>query len=162
MIIIQLLQIYIIRMTALPMNYYYVKIVEINVVEIDAGKEEIMNKTISSIDLVFSKNKHLFNFKSKSKFIFIQSECSLCQLYKYSPITYEIPKIENKIISILLSNQLKDYNANYSFILIEDVDKNDELLNKLDNECYFFSLINKKIDNINYFIKKTHIYKSDY
>ena len=68
-------------------------------------------------------------------------------------IEYDIPKIENGKISILIKNSEFGGNIIYSIILVEDNSDNNYLLNQLDNECYLFSLINDEIKDIKYEIR---------
>ena len=67
-------------------------------------------------------------------------------------IKFYIPKIEEQTVSILLKNQFSN-NSQFSFVLVEDKNSDNSLLEKLDNETFLFSLINDKIENINYEIK---------
>ena len=95
----------------------------------------------------------MFTFESKSEFILIQKEN-----YGYSverpEIENYIPKIENEKITILIKNTEFNRNKVYSIILVEDNSDEDYLLNKLDSECYLFSLINNETNDINHEIKK--------
>ena len=136
------------------------KNIQFTEIDISGSKK---NRTISSVYLSSSNKKHLFIFNSKSKFIFMQKENAKCKFTNSNcEIEYFIPRIENNKISILISNKLSDFNANYTFILVEDNENNDNLMNKIDNECNLFPLINNEIKDINYTIKKSHIINSNY
>ena len=129
--------------------------VNITITNINNETEKLTTKKTLINEL---NRRSIFYFESKSDFIFIQKEN---YGYKMSEteIKFYIPKIEEGIISILLSNTLLWQNKNnkYSFLLVEDNDKDNNLMNKLDNECYLFSLINGEINNINYDIQNESV-----
>ena len=102
------------------------------------------NIKVISKDKMFidkSDKKALFIFESKSEFIFFQKENKGNTLL-YPEIKFYIPEIKEGKISILLFNDNFDFNNEYSFLLINDISKDDYLMNKIDNECFLFSLIN--------------------
>ena len=105
-----------------------------------------------------SNKKALFTFESQSDFIFFQKENEGHRLVE-PEIEYFIPKIENNKISLLLINEYFELNTQYSVILLEDDNKDDELKNKFDNECFLFSLINNEIKYLNYDISDYVIYE---
>ena len=60
---------------------------------------------------------------------------------------------------MLLINEYFELNTQYSVILLEDDNKDDELKNKFDNECFLFSLINNELKYLNYDISDYVIYE---
>ena len=133
----------------------------INITTIDINNQT--QNLIADKTLINQSNKRaLFTFESESEFIFFQKEN-----YGYpvsSPeIKYYIPKIENGKISVVLVNNNFEFNTEYTFILLEDNNKDNGLIQNLDNECFFFSFINNEImDDINYSIKKNLIYNGKF
>ena len=98
--------------------------------------------------------RSLLTFESKNEFIFLQKEYYGTQLEE-TEFKYYISKIENGKISILLLNELfsSESNTKYAFILVKDDNKDENLINKINNECYLFSLINGEITDISYNIE---------
>ena len=94
----------------------------------------------------------LLTFESESEFIFIKSKKYINKEFE---IKYFIPKIENNKVSILIYNKFY-LNTNFSILLVEDKNHDDNLVNKIDNECDLLSLINNgniNFKNINYELK---------
>ena len=120
------------------------------------------NIKVISKDKMFidkSDKKALFIFESKSEFIFFQKE-NKGNTLPYPEIKFYIPEIKEGKISILLFNDNFDFNNEYSFLLINDISKDDYLMNKIDNECFLFSLINNEIiEDINYIIINDSIHE---
>ena len=94
----------------------------------------------------------VLNFQSESEFIFIETEVTE---YLKLELKYFIPKIEDNKISILIYNQFLP-DTNYTIMIVEDKNKDDDLKRKLDNECYLISLIENESNNfinLNYEIR---------
>ena len=148
-----------------PSDYFTYEVLLCDNDNVNISLHEINNSTefISANKMIInqSNKKALFTFESKSDFIFFQKENKGYPLYN-PEIKYFIPKIENNKISLLLINEYFEFNTQYSVILFEDINKDDKLLNKLDNECFLFSLINNERYDINediYEIKNFSIYE---
>ena len=148
-----------------PSDYFTYEVLLCDNDNVNISLHEINNSTefISANKMIInqSNKKALFNFESKSDFIFFQKENKGYPLYN-PEIKYFIPKIENNKISLLLINEYFEFNTQYSVILFEDINKDDKLLRKLDNECFLFSLINNERYDINediYEIKNLSIYE---
>ena len=133
--------------------------------EINLTRTDINNKTeIITTNKLFVNEynkRSLFTFEAKSKFLFIQKENGGYKNVK-TEIKYYIPNIENEKIFLLLLNDYSYDRNDYTFILVEDNNNDDILMNNLDNECYMFSLVNGEIENINYIIHKDFIYDGQY
>ena len=121
------------------------------------------NESITTNKLFVNEynKRSLFTFEAKSKFLFIQKENKGYKNVK-TEIKYYIPNIENEKIFLLILNNYNFDRNDYTFILVEDNNDDDILMNNLDNECYMFSLVNGEIENINYFIHKDFIYDGEY
>ena len=125
---------------------------------INITMKDINNKTVKltadSLLLNEIDTRALLTFESKKEFIFLQKEYYGAQLEEFE-FKYYISKIENGKISILLLNELfsSESNTKYTFILVKDNNKDDNLKNQINNECYLFSLINEKITDISYNIE---------
>ena len=148
-----------------PSDYFTYEVLLCDNDNVNISLHEINNSTefISANKMIInqSNKKALFTFESKNDFIFFQKENKGYPLYN-PEIKYFIPKIENNKISLLLINEYFEFNTQYSVILFEDINKDDKLLNKLDNECFLFSLINNERYDINediYEIKNFSIYE---
>ena len=148
-----------------PSDYFTYEVLLCDNDNVNISLHEINNSTefISANKMIInqSNKKALFTFESKSDFIFFQKENKGYPLYN-PEIKYFIPKIENNKISLLLINEYFEFNTQYSVILFEDINKDDKLLRKLDNECFLFSLINNErydINEDNYEIKNFSIYE---
>ena len=135
-----------------PSDYFTYEVLLCDNDNVNISLHDINNSTefISANKMIInqSNKKALFTFESKSDFIFFQKENFGYPLYE-PEIKYYIPKIEKNKISILLKNEYFEFNTQYSVILFEDVNGDDELIQKLDNECFLFSLINNEIYDIN-------------
>ena len=94
----------------------------------------------------------LLNFKSNSEFIFLETKETS---YSKLELKYFIPKIENNAISVVIYNHFLP-DTNYTIIIVEDKNKDDNLIKRLDNECYLISLIENrenKYKDLNYEIR---------
>ena len=148
-----------------PKGHFTYEIILCENKNINYTMTDINNKTeeesINEILIDEYDTKSLFTFEAKSKFLFLQKENDG---YKKEPgdIKYYIPDIKDGKISILLLNNIFYENNKYSFLLVEDKNNDDNLLNQLDNECYLFSLINNEIKDINFIIQQYSIEKGKY
>ena len=79
----------------------------------------------------------LLTFNSVSEFIFIET---IENEYTDFKLKYFIPKIENNKIFILIYNPFLP-DTNIYILLAEDKNKDDNLINRLDNECSLISLM---------------------
>ena len=138
-----------------PSGYYTYELLlceneNVNVTMVDVYNTE---KKITNNEIFVDKSdkKALFTFEAKSEFIFFQKE-NKGNFLPYPEIEFYIPKIKDGKISILLFNDNFDLNTEYSFLIFEDKNKDDDFMHKLDNECFFFSLLNNEIKDINYII----------
>ena len=151
-----------------PSDYFTYEVLLCDNDNVNISLHDINNSTekIATNKMIInqSNKKALFTFESKNDFIFFQKENEGHRLYD-PEIKYFIPKIEKNKISLLLVNEYFEFNTQYSVILFEDVNKDDELIRKLDNECILFSMINNEIydiSNDNYEIKNISIYEGRY
>ena len=148
-----------------PSDYFTYELLLCENENVNITIHDINNTTeiISPNKMIISQSnkKALFTFESKTEFIFFQKENKGYPLYE-PEIKYYIPKIENNKISILLINEYFDLNTQYSVILYDDPNEDDELLNKLDNECFLLPLIKNEIYDNNYEIKNISIYEGRY
>jgi len=144
-----------------PSGYYTYEILLCENEDVNITLSDIYNTTqkltTNTTIINYSDKKALFTFQSKSDFIFIQKENEGNAL-RHPEINFYIPKIEGHKISVLILNDNFDLNTEYSLVLIEYNNKDETLPNQLDNECFFFSLINNNKKDIifdtYYFIKE--------
>ena len=95
-----------------------------------------------------SRGYNLITFKSNSEFLFLQNYYDSNKIMG-SFIEFFVPRIEDNKISILIrSKYIND--LNYSILIVEDKEKDEKLLKKLDNECYLLSLLQNQVNDINY------------
>ena len=148
-----------------PSGYYTYEILLCSNENVNMTIVDIYNttQTLTNNEIIISQSdkKALFTFESTSEFIFLQKENKGFTLFD-PVIKFYIPKIENRKISILLFNDNFDLNTEYSFLIIEDKNKDDDLMNKIDNECFLFSLINKEVKDVNYEIVVESVYQGQF
>ena len=136
-----------------PSGYYTYEILLCENEDVNITLSDIYSTTqnlaTNTTIINYSDKKVLFTFQSKSDFIFIQKE-NEGNAIRNPEIKFYIPKIEGNKISIVISNNNFDLNTEYSLVLLENNNKDETLINQLDNECFFFSLINNEIKDIKY------------
>ena len=109
------------------------------------------NSDIQKFYNMYQSHGDLATFNSASEFIFLHTNyyASYDHVNPFTEVF--IPKIENFKISLLIRTKYLYYNyLNYSILIVEDKEKDDNLLKKLDNQCFLLSLLEQENKDINY------------
>ena len=114
--------------------------------------------------LYYSSSKKMLLFNSEYEFILMSYELDdYLKFLESKIINFYIPQVTNDTIDLLIQNIKYNEEFNYKIIIIEENNGEDDLLNKLNNPCYFFQFYenNFNLSEYNYTIINTD-YKNDY
>ena len=115
-----------------------------NIKILDAdGKQE--NQRITTDYYIYSSHlKLMIEFDYQYEFILMSQEK---YYWSYSnKINVYIPEVNETHISLLINTNIKSDDLNYKIVIIEENEEGENILNKLNNPCYFFQLFDKDYD----------------
>ena len=118
----------------MKINPMYVKMFNLE------GKEH--NEIITTDSYItFGFTKTMWQFNYSSEFILISHENY--DRPDLNNIEFYIPEVNNSYISLLIKSIKNTEDINYTIIIVEENNDGDELIDKLNNPCYFFQILEK-------------------
>ena len=110
----------------------------------DAYGEQKSNTITSNYFSYRAVFKSIIQFDYEYEFILMSHENY--EHPRSKNIDFFIPEVNNTFISLFIKSDNDEEDFNYTIIIIEENEDGDEIMNKLNNPCFFFQFFDKKFD----------------
>ena len=137
-----------------PDSYYYsFSIVEIlfcrndtkdkpmNIEIMDSNGKKEINTITENYFIVTSTLKSIIHFDYDYEFLLISHEG--WNFFDSNIIKFYIPEVNETHISLFIKSNANKEDFNYTIIIIEENEEGEEIINKLNNPCYFIQFLDK-------------------